>query len=162
MNCIKWPLAGAILLCAIVPWKARGDGAYLPFVGPPPLRFKKADAKSILPSPRVAEMTNALPSAATNSTPTVMSPTNAVVVANSLPATNAVAAPEITPMSSDPDVLHIPPAGLLAVTPQMLASYLNPALGTNGDNTTVAPMKIGFLPPMPKRESDSSAVYQTK
>ena len=92
-----WRLAGVIFAGAAVLREARGDVAYLPFIGPPPLRFQTVvtpaqppSARLVLPEPRATESTNAVAAGGGVPLPAAVSkPAQAVVEAQ--PQANAAA-----------------------------------------------------------------------
>lgn len=149
--------------------------AYLPCIGPAPLRFELATAPGLAwawKQLRVADKTGAAghsappPAAATNdvATPTLAAVgTNTVLGATGAKVTlldknNAEPPPaaEVTPESDD-DVT-------VPVTPQMLSGFFKPdAAGkTPGGSAGGKPGQIGFTPPTPKGGTESRAVYRVQ
>jgi len=171
-----WRLAGVIFAGAAVLREARGDVAYLPFIGPPPLRFQTVvtpaqppSARLVLPEPRATESTNAVAAGGGVPLPAAVSkPAQAVVEAVSLPATNnavsaAPAAPKSSEISATPAVMPIPADNLLSVMPQMLADYFVPGGGTNAGSIVVAaPVRVLFVPPSPQSDTESRAEYKVQ
>jgi hypothetical protein len=170
-----WRLAGVIFAGAVVLREARGGVAYLPFIGPPPLRFqavvtpaKSSAVKLVLAEPRVTESTNAvLTNAVAAPPPAVPKPAAAVAVVVSLPVTNnavssAPLAAENPTKPAAPAVLPIPADNLLSITPQSLAGYFVPGGGRNAGGMTLAvPVKVDFVPPPPSG-IESRAEYKVQ
>jgi len=144
---------------------ARASDAYLPLIGPPPMRFEVALAKTFVytRAKAVVEETKPLAIASTNAVvelPNVSVPepvTNAVSeILPSVPD-NETVAPVFTPPYS-------PAAEMLLITPQMLAEYFKPAPGaTNAAGVSVfVPVQLGFTPPTEKTPPSSRATYKTQ
>lgn len=148
--------------CAVVLNSA--FGAYLPQLGPSPLRFRPlptftATVAMFLPLrmddatlPTNAEIVNP----ATNSPPMeslepLGPPPNAEIAA--LGATNSAA-----PAASDPPPVVLD--GPVRITPQMLVDFFKPVL--NGTNAAPVTAPGGpFMPPQPQPPSPSSATYKS-
>jgi hypothetical protein len=173
-----------MMIAIMVGWgvvcPVRGEVAYLPCIGPVPLRFELlATAGGAVPAWKPLRMmlrsvTNAAVPAPdaenpTNATPPVvsLSPTPAatnVIRAVSLPVTGAG---EKKDSGSYPVSLvsAVPPDdSSVVVSPQTLAVFFHPAPG--GENTNAAmvlvPEKFGFTPPLSKAAGESQALYQTQ
>jgi len=178
---------GVITLGLGTPHFTRGAGAYLPAVGPCPLRFELMAANSgsfaltlFSPPTKPAPVTSAAPNPATNQThaadlpaasaPGTNQPVMATATATAKPLTNT----ELSTISPLPDDN--------IVTPQMVAEYFQPVLngtnqaagtagtmgtmgtmgtaGTMGTMGTVAvPVDLGFTPPS-ARAAQSQATYK--
>ena len=160
-----------ISLAIAAAYRAHG-GAYLPGIGPAPLRFLPIVARgnlSILPPLDMGE-----DKAEPESTETTASTTNAtasIETEDSAPGeTNTVIATEPSensePAGTNPVAIESfagPSTGYNAVvSPQVLAEYFKPAQGgTNGLSTSVfIPAEVGFMPPSVKHSSQ--ATYKTE
>lgn len=148
--------------CAVVLNSA--FGAYLPQLGPSPLRFRPlptftATVAMFLPLrmddpalPTNAEVVNST----TNSPPAAsVEPLGTPPTAESaaLGATNSAAQPASEP---PPVVLD----GSVRITPQMLVGFFKPVL--NGTNAAPVTAPGGpFMPPQPQTPSPSSATYKS-
>jgi len=151
----------------------QGAVAYLPCIGPSPLRFEPmADPgaslawKSLRPLPPPAQIMEAMTNATNDvvikesSTPN----TNNTIVAASAPTavpveannSGSAANPVILPASSDDSSSP--------VTAQILAGFFKPSAG--GKNTTgnavILPTQLGFTPPSPNSAPESKAVYKSQ
>lgn len=164
----------AVSVAAIWPAPA----AYLPYLGPGPLRFERPARVSKAAPVAAPEATtpgtvgnSAAPAETTPATqvPPPVPPTNTVVVA--LPATNeapAMAEPPATSVETATNQVMLPAASTPQassepeITPQMLVQYFKtpvPAGSTNGAGVIVTlPL---FQPPQPARIPPSSARYET-
>ena len=162
-----WLAAISGLMCVLY---SRADEAYLPLVGPAPLRFEQARtyrppapaasepiAVSTLQSPEIPDI---VPSVLSTNAPAVSTP--------EMVSTNDTMAEPIT-ASRDQTTL-VPTAPLPAapgdvgyVTPQMLTEYFRPAPGrTNQLRAAVfVPVEIEFRPPSPGPQASSQAVYKS-
>lgn len=169
----------AIGLGLLVALPASGAIAYLPSIGPAPLRYEPAtdpDALLAWKSLRLAQRPAADAGVPAPATPTLTNANNeAVWPAGSSPATNtshAAAVPVPDPgatTNSDmiPDFMRLPDTSNDSsgpVTPQLLAGFFKPGPGgKNPDGTAVfVPMEIGFTPPSPKPAPESRATYKTQ
>ena len=152
-----------VALASLAGQPTRG-GAYLPLVGPPPLRFEVAInraklvswATPVLPPPVVAAETN-LPST---------TDTDSTASANVPPPASAQAR---RPGSLPPENLstNSAPQGqsandLLVITPEMLVDYFKP--GNDATNATrvrvLAP--VDFTPPASASIPSSQAIYKNQ
>ena len=162
--------------------EARGERAYLPSVGSPPLRFQAVitnhlvfNLKSFAKTVKPAEASNAVPQIVANST-------NNVAISRQIPAavtndsqTNQVPVkPETddneknnseTPVFS-PDASSSA-SDLLTVTPQMITEYLKPAQtetkqAAPTNPVVFVPAELQFAPPAPKASGESQATYKTQ
>ena len=159
---------------------ARGSTAYLPTVGPAPLRFEPITTPETTLAWKPLLLTAARPPGnAGVPTPaaetTVTNATNSVAaMAVSAPVTNvinAVSGPMADPgEQKEPELLLIPPifpveSNQLSgpVTPQILVEYLKPGLGGKNPAGTavILPVGIDFTPPAPK-PAESRAVYKSQ
>ena len=153
-----------ILVCALAPPEARGGDAYLPFIGPPPLRFETAapgasPAAKMLPANSPSSpATNAMVSPAA----AVPAATKAVAAATTSVETNSTAAAG-GQSTGQPMIVPLPVNDLTVVTPRMLADYLKPVAGAGREGALAAsPGKINFQPPTPQPELQSRATYKTQ
>jgi hypothetical protein len=172
---------GAIIVGMFAVFGARGVNvlnAYLPIVGPPPMRFQavitnhfhfnlesfEATEESVETSNTVTQL-DASAANATNS-PAVSNPifvssakTNQVSAATD--EKNNSETPTISPISSSSA------SDLLTVTPQMITDYLQPAQKGNGwanrrnqsDTSVFVPLEMQFAPPTPNTAVKSEAIY---
>jgi hypothetical protein len=164
-----------------VVWPASGGDAYLPRIGPVPLRFELATAPGTslawLPlrsapgtagKARTSVPVAGIPANATNEvagkTLPPVATNNISISASSPPAADpkGKTAPDISP---DPVILTDRPGDSPdLVMPQQLATFFQPA--RDGKNTKTAvilmPDGVGFTPPMPKAATESRAGYQTQ
>ncbi|HEY1719412.1 MAG TPA: hypothetical protein VGH42_14125 [Verrucomicrobiae bacterium] len=165
--------------------EARGERAYLPSVGSPPLRFQAVatnhlvfNLESFVMAAQSAEASNAVTQVAAPAA----NFTNIAAISRQIPAalananlTNQVPVrPETAPgAKNNSEMPVISPnspssAGdLLTVTPQMITEYLKPAQNQtdqeNQTNPTVfVPAEMQFAPPAPKVPGESQATYKTQ
>ena len=142
---------------------ARGM-AYLPLVGPPPLRFEKTAVGG-------KNFCWALPALAL---PVASTATNCSSVTNSIPTNNVVfntpvSQPAIEPISLVPENLSTntasqtrPANDLLVVTPEMLVDYFKPGnVATNAANVHVL-FPVNFTPPASASGASSQAIYKSQ
>lgn len=140
---------------------------YLPFVGPPPLRFMISPPTGDVPVKPLLP-----PAAAPTNAPTMPTPM-APVDTNTAPVaafTNAAAPLSLhnPPAHSEAETLQpeltLPASELFTISPEMLLDYFKPVgIGTNGARGTIyAPVKVGFTPPVSSAPGKSSATYQIK
>lgn len=173
-----------MVIVIMVGWGAvcpvRGEAAYLPCIGPVPLRFELlATAGGAAPAWKPLRMmqrsvTNAVVSAPdaenqADATNRVVSKSLApvatkVIRAVSLPVTGAG---EQKDSGSYPVSLvsAVPPDdSSVVVSPQTLAVFFHPAPGGGNTNaaTVLVPEKLGFTPPLSKTAGESQALYQTQ
>ncbi len=139
------------------------DAAYLPLIGPPPLRFEKATdgSKKIIWIPPALVQ------------PAVAVETNPPSVTSSMPVNNIVQPPPANgpasgPVSVSPENLSTKSTeqtksanDLLVVTPEMLVDYFKPNNNaTNAANVRVlAP--VNFTPPASVSMPSSQAIYRS-
>jgi hypothetical protein len=162
--------------------EARGERAYLPSVGSPPLRFQAFttnhlvfNLESFVTPVKPAETSNAVTQIAANSTNNVaVSSQIPVALANANQTNQVPVEPETgageknnseTPVFS-PNVSSSA-SDLLTVTPQMITEYLKPAQTqtdqANQTNPVVfVPAELQFAPPAPKAPGESEATYKTQ
>jgi hypothetical protein len=160
-----------------VVWPVSGGDAYLPSIGPVPLRFELATVPGTLltwPSLRPAPAAKA-----SAPVPVVDSPTNAIHEIAGKPlspvVTNGVSISAVSPPASDPKEEKAPemsPDSVVLtdhpgnpsdpVMPQQLATFFQPASAGKNTKTAVIlmPDSVGFTPPMPKAAAESRAVYK--
>jgi hypothetical protein len=158
-----------------------GGDAYLPSIGPVPLRFELAlspdvssslawkplrlaqrpEKKTSVPVPVAGTPANATNEVVGKSLPPVA--TNSISIsASSLPGadpkgkTTADISPDSVTLTDRPGDSHD------LVMPQQLATFFQPA--PDGKNTKTAvilmPDGVGFTPPLPKAAAESRAVYK--
>jgi len=167
-------MIGAIIASLFAVHEARGVGAYLPIVGPPPLRFQAVITNHFLfnlESFEAAEISNEVaqitaPAANATNSPAVANPisissakTNQVSAATD--EKNNLETQAISPISSSSA------SDLLTVTPQMITDYLQPAQKGNGwanrrnqsDTSVFVPLEMQFAPPTPNTAVKSEAIY---
>ena len=151
---------------------AHASMPYLPLIGPPPLRMQPARS----PRPAITRFeefqpataptaTNLAAATGTNalaaSTPEAASPTNGPDATVRAAAPAATGAPDATLGGAFPaSILSLPTPNLLGITPEMLAAYFQPGLGTNAAALT-GPFRVSFIPPLPPDKS-SHAEYNVK
>jgi hypothetical protein len=152
-------LAAFAALMGPLAWGA----AYLPLVGPPPLRFERATAgaKTISWTP---------PALAPQ---TVAVETNSPSITYSIPANNVVQTPpEIKPVSVP---VPLPPENLstnstdqtrsandlLVVTPEMLVDYFKPNNNATNANDVRVLVPVNFTPPASASIPSSQAIYRS-
>lgn len=158
--------------------------AYLPIVGPPPLRFElfttnifnysqfkldSANRSSTKPPPQTSTNSQPAVSQAMTSPPSPVAgtPTAASAAAPSNNSEEIVAGAQNPPSAREN--FNFPPStasDLLTVTPQMIAQYLTPdRTGTNALDRPGAvvfvPADLPFTPPTPKGSSESQANYHS-
>lgn len=147
--------------------------AYLPVIGPTPLRFEAAMTRAfdfssvgkaaVVPPPKTEAAPKWMEPAhgSTNTTTTVVSSTESngsilsVAVPTPLPEEPAAPAEFVAPHPAD---------NLLVITPQMLAEYFKPFPGaTNAAGVSVfLPVQVGFTPPTDKAPVASRATYKVQ
>lgn len=130
---------------------ARAGLPYLPIYGPTPLR--------VAPKPAPPVVAAEKPAAA----PTNIPPALVTMPANTNAPTEAVAPPPemiALPNSPSDDIYKLNAQGMVAITPQMLATYFRPVtVGTN-EAVVAGQVPIGFVPPF--THPDSRAEYIVK
>jgi hypothetical protein len=141
-------------------------GAYLPLVGPPPLRFEKAmsHAKTIswvppvLTPPPIAVETNPIPVSINSSMPIE----NVVTPPPATPAITASAPPMPENLPAIPTVQPRPANDLLVVSPDMLVDYFRPNnhVKNAADVHVLAP--VNFTPPPSVSMPSSQAIYNSQ
>jgi len=158
-----------VSLTVTTAYQAHGDGAYLPGIGPAPLRFLPIVTSPNLTVLPPLDMGDEEPQPET--VETNLSTTN---VAATVEAGTAVPddTNEVSTVTSseqpgaNPDAIgaFIPPStGYSAViTPQMLTEYFRPMQGaTNGVGVSVfVPTEVGFTPP--NAQPSSQATYKSE
>jgi hypothetical protein len=151
-----------VTLAALTSQPVRG-GAYLPLVGPPPLRFEMA----MVHAPKNSWM---LPAPPPPVTVTETNPPTASVI----PSNNIVPAPPPGTPTNAPAVL--PPADssaksatptrpaedLLVVTPEMLVDYFKPTNAATNANSAHVPLPLNFTPPTSLPIPSSQAIYKNQ
>jgi hypothetical protein len=156
--------------------------AYLPRVGPVPLRFAPIISNRLILPPL------AMSDKELNRPSPMPAKTNETTVADIGPLNNAAAQTVIQARSPantgmDPAGLHPEPIispgsanDLLNISPQMLVSFFKPNAantnsygGSNGSGhppgpgtEVVVPMEFGFTPPVPKASGSSQATYRSQ
>jgi hypothetical protein len=175
---------GAIVVGIFIVNPARGERAYLPAVGAPPLRFQAFttnhlvfDLKSFVATAKPAEILNA-------AAPVAMpaNPTNLVAVSNQIPVSAAIinqenpipAKPEIVAdakksftQRTDSEISSPAASDLLTVTPQMISEYLKPEQNEASRVEQPGPImfvppEMQFTPPAPKTSGESRAIYKSQ
>ena len=182
-------LVGIILIITaglVVTAHARGAAAYLPSIGPAPLRIEPEPAPGtvpnwkplLLPATRPVENTNP-PAPAVEA---LTANTNDIVIkVASSPATNATTYTNtnrlvavVAANSDDESNLDVPSVPMIfpvtsddltsPVTPQILAEYFKPNPGREGKDQSgtslFMPIDVGFTPPAPMPATPSQAVYK--
>ena len=155
--------------------------AYLPIVGPPPLRFELFTTNIFSYSQFKLDLANRsqikpAPQASTNNPSTVsqaiISQPPSPAIATSAPGTSGNSEENVAGGENRPtprENFNFPPStasDLLTVTPQMIAQYLKPdpaatnALDRPGAVVFV-PADLPFTPPTPKGNSESQANYHS-
>jgi hypothetical protein len=155
---------------ALFAWSAVGIngaiGAYLPALGPAPLRFQSPPAfvatVSMLPPLRSAEAEVLEPEPAVTNEAAAAEPP---VVQPAAPAVSAerknTLAEAVPPVESAPPPPPVEIPATPIVTPQMLIEYFRPsATGTNAGTSVIIPG--AFLPPQSAPPSSSAATYNVK
>lgn len=175
----------AIVLGGFAAREIHANSAYLPSVGPPPLRFQMVSmlnpllAAKLFP-PLFPPKTNSVANTNTAEEEVAMKPinnqavsnTNLIAPANTNVATAATNA-TVLPMAMTDTNIPLQPLGsilspssasdLLTVTPQMLIEYLKPVqAGTNQTEGVVAPAAVQFVPPTPAVPAESRAIYKSQ
>lgn len=167
--------------------QARGLDAYLPVVGPAPLRYQPATAKPTAFAPDWFAPKKETPSKQTNAPEPAIKPasqveakTNAEAVVKAVspsptqvtntpaPSATIISAESVpSAASNETDIKNevVSPSSTvdsLMVTPQMLAEFMKPAPGqTNQPATSVLlPTQLRFLPPQ-SRPGESRAIYRS-
>ena len=163
------PLLAPMVLTVCV---ARG-GAYLPWAGPPPLRFAAAPhakffswrppalpaiqtnpppASSLQPLEKGGNPAVPPPSASEKTVPNLNLPSAgaAEVPTNSLPAENVPASP--------PNAAN----NLLNVSPEMLLDYFQSTDALSDSTNARAPERVIFVPPLPFPAISSQATYESR
>ena len=149
-----------VALVALMDLPARG-AAYLPIVGPPPLRFApaKAGAKNVAWTPPTPTLpTSVVETNKSNATPAI--PANNI--APPPPAVEPASIPVPLPvenLSTNSTVQTHPANNLLVVTPEMLVDYFKPNnKATNAANVRVL-VPVNFTPPASASTPSSQAIY---
>jgi len=135
------------------------DEAYLPLVGPPPLRFeeKLASAAQIswTPPPIVVE---------TNPPPEI-----SAIPSHNIEAAAPASASTNAPAPSPPENLSTNSTSethsandLLVVTPEMLVDYFKPSNVTTNSTDVQVPASVNFTPPASALIPSSQAIYQSQ
>jgi hypothetical protein len=170
----------AIASGIILVHEARGERAYLPSVGSPPLRFQAFttnhlvfNLESFVMPAKPAGTSNAVTQIAANFTKKIaVSSQTPVALANANQTNQVPLKPENgaggknnseTPVFS-PNASSSA-SDLLTVTPQMITEYLKPAQTQteqpNETNSAVfVPAELQFAPPAPKAPGESQATYK--
>lgn len=174
-------LALALLAGTVIGPRLPASTAYLPVIGPAPLRLETMPApgatwswKFPIPAARAVEPTNP-PAPAVAATTNINSPVNPPVAAAL--ATNADQAPaalttganaqtnvNVVATAPPPAILPLAPGDTMTITPQLLADYFKPMPGAENSAAPVmfVPAEAGFTPPIPQPAPESRAVYQTQ
>ena len=176
-------IAVAIVVGFLAVHEARGERAYLPAVGAPPLRFQAVitnhfafNLESIAPPPKTTAISNS--NAVAQTVAPAANATNLVENSSPVPVfseTNQVPArPEIVTDTKNNSVTPFNFANpssaasdLLTVTPQMITEYLKPA--ENDTNRAAqpgavvfVPAELQFNPPAPNGSAESRAIYKVQ
>jgi hypothetical protein len=155
--CVIW-----VAFAALMEPLARG-AAYLPLVGPPPMRFEKAavGAKTISWTPPT--LTPSTIAIETN-VPSITSSIPANSVAQAPPAIEPVKAPVPLPaenLSTNSTDQTRSANDLLVVTPEMLVDYFKPNdNATNATDVRVL-VPVNFTPPASASIPSSQAIYRS-
>jgi hypothetical protein len=169
-----WKIAGvklAVVAVIIAAQSLWGAPAYLPAVGPTPLRFEAQTPRGMtlawkaqFPLTPPAKPADA-PS--TNSIATATPATNAVVMSTSSPAPDTTGANSMLTPQTPVMVPYQSDESGAAITPQALAGYFKPTPGWHrsggGDDGNTGEGRqppVGFMPPSPK-PPESRATYRT-
>jgi hypothetical protein len=141
-------------------------GAYLPLVGPPPLRFEKAisHAKTIswvppvLPPPPIVAETNPTPVSVTSSMPIE----NVVTLPPAAPAISVSAPPMPENLPAISTVQPRPANDLLVVSPDMLVDYFKPNNNVKNAAEVHVLAPVNFTPPPSVSIPSSQAIYNSQ
>jgi hypothetical protein len=158
--------------------ETRGESAYLPSVGSPPLRFQVVSTNYFVfdskPAAPAANPTKTSAVATTSATPTA-NHTNITEISN--PISNSSANTNQTSAADEENNSETPiipitssssASDLLTVSPQMITEYLKPAQTVTDTKTNqpepviFVPVEMQFTPPAPKSSSESRATYKTQ
>lgn len=164
-----------------VVWPVSGGDAYLPRIGPVPLRFELAMAAGTSLAWLPLRSAPGAAGQARTPVPVAGIPANATneVAGKTLPpvATNNISISASSPSAADPKgktALDISPDPVILtdhpgdspdlVMPQQLATFFQPAPDGKNTKTAVILMSdgVGFTPPMPRAAAESRAVYKTQ
>lgn len=172
---------GAIIANIFAIHEARGVNAlnaYLPIVGPPPLRFQAvitnhfvfnlASFEATEDSVEASNTTAQLAAPATNAAS--IKAVSAPIFVSSAKTNQVSAAPDEKNNSETPVISPISPSSasdLLTATPEMITDYFQPAQKAGGwvnrrnqsDNSVFVPLEMQFTPPMPNASVKSEAIY---
>ncbi|MEY2411154.1 MAG: hypothetical protein QOF48_3824 [Verrucomicrobiota bacterium] len=154
-----------IVLLALFGWKILPVcGAYLPIIGPSPLRFQPLPAAGFAVSATPATVASPLtpppddssPPAndATGSTNDVSSPVTTVVKSPGVPGAETNIIESLFPRMQ-------PASGNELVTPQTLLQFFHQRFGDTNDLGTDVIVPMMFVPPQPAPRVSSKAVFTT-
>jgi hypothetical protein len=151
----------ALCVSSVTALAAR-SAAYLPAIGPTPLRFEIVRARSFAfpakkksDSSEKVQPTISIPTNASTSAPIEVEQSAVTPVAQQ---TNPIGEP-VPPLDNDASA---PTSEMPMVTPQMLTEYLRPTPGvTNGPSTSVV-VPFSFNPPSAKSPGESHATYKVQ
>jgi len=169
----------AILIGMVAVSAVSGTIAYLPSIGPAPMRFEPVMAsdaamawKLLRPAPAPAEVLAVSASAAgttTNATQGVAIKPISLATTNIITAVSGPAAGPVDKTNTDVFAgTMMPPVqpgdSSSPITPQLLVDFFKPVPGgKNPAGTAVfTPMEIGFTPPAPKAGLESRAIYKSE
>jgi hypothetical protein len=174
-------LTGAIAISLFAVPETRGERAYLPAVGSPPLRFQAIttnhfvfNLESFAQPPKPAEISNTMAQAVAPPVNT----TNLVENPNSIPVFSQTNQASVKPETvADTKNNSVPPfnfanssssaSDLLTVTPQMISEYLKPAQteanrADQPGTVVFVPAEMQFTPPTPNASAESRAIYKVQ
>lgn len=175
-----------VIMAGLTGRQAHGAVAYLPAIGPAPLRFEQAPATGAVLTWKPLLLPAALPAETNKAPDTAKTPANttnngvAILTANAAPPAQATIQTNNSTASSlaaiktgDNNKPEMAPAPALfpaaqtgalgPVTPQMLAEFFKPGPGGRDQNQTAVfvPAEINFQPPPPP-PAESRAVYKVE
>jgi hypothetical protein len=150
----------------VVAYPVPGEVAYLPSIGPVPLRFETATRPGPSPAGKTLRAMRQPEAAATNGVGLINIPPTATNTTNTLSAVSAPVADSGAKTNSETSLVTTFAFGGTGnstdlILPQKLADYFQPAAGGDKTNETAVfvPEGIGFTPPLPKAAAESRAVY---
>jgi len=169
----------AVVVGMVAVWPVSGTIAYLPSIGPAPMRLEPVMApeaamawKLLRPAPASAEVLAVSAAAAgttTNATQDVAIKSVASAATNIITAISGPAAGSVEKTNTDVFAnTMMPPVqpgdSSSPITPQLLVDFFKPVPGgKNPAGTAVfTPMEIGFTPPAPKAALESRAIYKSE
>jgi len=152
-----------------------GAVAYLPSIGPAPLRFELVlppdmamawksstpAAVAAVPAPAAETMTNANNAAALKTIPTTVTNT---IIAVSAPATEPLEKTNLEAIAGPLNLPVQPDDASSPIASQLLAEFFKPASDgkTLAGTAVFTPVEIGFTPPSVKSAPESRAIYKSQ